>query len=501
MDHLISWMLLCPLVGALVLMLAGQVVRDQAVSWVALASSLASSILGFVAIFGMHLDPEMQHVERFAWIEQLSIHYHMGMDGLNVLLVLLIAIVFPILIASEWKRTVNPKGMQGLLLLCQSASIGTVCAQDLFVLFFFWSLLLIPSYFIVGVWGEKEREGAAFGLILTGIISNAFFFSGLLLVYYAVDPHTFALSDFFGNHLGEGTVTIGTLHLPTNALAFGLFSVALALRAPIWPFHGWFVRACHQAPASVVGQIVGVATPITLYIFLRLSYSLFPEILVEVHEGLVILGTATLVAGCIGALAQRGLRGLVAFIALSEVGLILIGMGSIESSALVGSVYHLLGFGLGITTLILGFGFLANSAQETDFKAADGSATFGGLSYRTPVFAVTTGFAIASLLGFPGSAGFVGRSLVFIGGFIDHSSAMIVAGVCVVFAVYYLFQVYRFIFLGTETERSKKMVDLGLRERAYLLPLVILIFCFGIYPKPWIDLVRPAALTLLSVIK
>jgi NADH-quinone oxidoreductase subunit M len=415
--------------------------------------------------------------------------------------VLLVSIIFPILITSEWKQRLGLRGMHGLFLVLQSALLGAVCAQDLFLMFFFWMLSVLPFYFLIGIWGGSGRESAAFRSIVSASIGNALLFAALVLVYYSVDPHSFSLRELGGGKLIAKTFNFVGVELPVSPVAFGLVCAGLCLRAPIWPFHGWFTKASEEAPASVFIALSAVSVPISIGLFMRLAYSLFPDTVAQAADGIVIVGGINLVMGGICALYQRDLRLLLAFVCLGSVGLVLIGVGSLNSIGVVGSVFQQLLVGLGLAGFGLFTKVMIDRTGSAVFVNSDGAPGFGGVSSKAPAVALVAGVMVASLLGFPGLGGFVGQALVIIGSYTIHPAVVLLTGCALVLATYYLFTMYRHVFLGRPGPDISSFYDLTLRERAYLIPLVCTLVVFGVYPKPLIELVRPTILILLSTIK
>ncbi len=505
-HHLITLMVFLPFLGVVVqaFLPRGEEQTSATMSaGVSLAASLGGSICGLLLVMGMQTQmADLQAIETLPWIGSFAISYSMGLDGLNALLVLLIAILFPVLIAAEWNQKVGLRGMHGLLLVLQSSLAGAVCAQDLFLLFFFWAMSSLPLYFLIGIWGGPRRETAAFRSMVAAALGNALFFGALVLIFYSVEPHTFSIHELTGGKLGKEAFKLLGAELPVGGVAFGLISLGLALRAPIWPLHGWFIEVAEEAPPSVFVALAAVSVPVATYIFIRLAYSLFPETVAQSADAIVIVGAINLVLGGICAISQRGLKLLLAYVCLSEVGLILIGVGSLSAAGMVGAVYQQLALGLGIAGFGLFSGVLMSRTGESLFRAEDGTPTLGGGAVRAPMMALVAGLVVASLLGFPGSGGFVGHSLLMIGSYSLHPMAVVLACVALLLATYYLFTMYRLVFLGPEVEkRGRALSDLTLREQAYLLPLVGLLVIFGLYPKPLLELVRPTVLALIGIPK
>jgi len=497
-NHLISLMVLFPFLGALL----QAFLPSSRSRWIAFASSVVASVFAVILVASMKTQTaELQQIESFPWVGSYAISYEMAVDGLNALLVLLIAILFPVLIASEWNQKIGIRGMHGLFLILQTSLFGAVCAQDLFLQFFFWGLSALPFYFLVGIWGGEGREKAAFRSMMAASLGDALMFCALILVYYSVDPHSFSLMDLAGGRLGGKIFSFLGYEFPVSPIAFVLISFGLALRAPIWPLHGWFTEMAQEAPSSVFVALAAGTVPVATYIFIRICYLLFPETLNEAAKIIIIVGTINLVMGGVCAVAQTGLRKLLAFICLSEVGFVLTGIGSLSSAGVVGAVYQQLILGLGLAGFGLFSGVISERTGHSTFLNLRGERTLGGIATKAPVISVFAGVVVASLLGFPGFGGFVGHALVIIGGSSVHPFTVLVAGGALLLASYYLFTMYRCIFLGKSSDDFQAFQDLTFRERAYMLPVVASLLFFGLYPKPLVELIRPTVLTLLSAVK
>lgn len=502
-QHLITFMVFLPLAGALLqAFVPANADSRKASRWIALTSSLASGICAIALVLSMQAQtPELQAIDVFPWVGSYAISYEMGVDGLNALLVLLVAIIFPVLVAYEWNQKVGVRGMHGLLLLLQTALFGVVCSQDLFLQFFFWALSALPFYFLIGIWGGTNRETAAFRYIVSASLGNALLFAALVLIYYSVDPHSFSIRDLAGGKLNGKTFDMMGFELSVPIAAFALTCAGLALRAPIWPLHGWFTHVAEEAPAAVFVALSAVVVPVATYVFVRLSYSLFPEVMLSAARPIVIVGIVNLLVGGVCALAQRRLSLLLSYVCLSEVGFILIGVGSLNSAGVVGAVYQQLTLGLGLAGFGLFSGLIAERTGRAEFLDISGKPSLGGIAASAPSVAVVAGVTVASLLGFPGLGGFVGHALLTIGSYSVHPITVILSGGALLLATYNLFTMYRCVFLGRSGNVATSFADLGLRERAYFMPLVFALLVFGVYPKPLLDLVRPTVLTLLSTVK
>lgn len=501
-NHLITWIIILPVFGALLQGLLPAKENAGYARWLSLGSSALAGLLGLILIYLMNAGTaDSQFAESFSWVGSYSISYQVGIDGLNVVGVILASILFPALIASEWKQASGQRGMNGLFLLLQSALFGTYLAQDLFLQFFFWALTAIPFYFLIGIWGGDNRETAAFRTTVSASLGNALVFLALILVFYSVDPHTFSLAELSGGKLTGEKLGLFGLELPISVCAFALVAAGVTLRMPIWPLHGWFTSAAEEAPPSALVALAGAVVPASQYLFIRLAYSLFPDMLQSAAPWIVIIGIVNLVMGGLCAVSQTSLRGLLAFLCLSQVGLVLLGVGSLNSAGLVGAVYQTLTFGLALAGFGLLIGMMIERTGQAEFLNEKGQRVFGGIALKAPVVALTAGVLISSLLGIPGVGGFVGQALVMIGTYTVHPVTVLVIAGSLVMGSYCLMMAYRWIFLGKPAADARDFPDLTWRERACLLPIVGGLIVLGVYPKPLLDLVRPTVLTLLSTVK
>lgn len=470
-------------------------------SWIALAASILSTVCGLVLVFSMQSQvADLQASEVFPWIGSYAIQYDMAIDGLNAPLLLLISLLFPILIAAEWRRKDGVRGVQGLFLILQSSLIGVVCAQDLFLQFFFWTLSAVPFYFLIGIWGSKNRESAATRSVVATSLGSALLFAALVLIYYSIDPHTFSLRELAGGKLNGKTFEFLGYAISVPVVAFSLIAAGLALRAPIWPFHGWFISVAEEAPLTVFVALTAATLPVAVYIFERLAYTLFPETLLRFSPAIMVVGAINLVTCSVCSVAQKSLRKLLAYIGLSQVGLLLLGVGSLSSPGFVGAIYEKLVLGLGLAGFGLFADLLSKRIETSDFLSANNERTIGGVALKAPAIAVVTGVFVASLFGSPGVGGFVGNALISIGSFSGYPVIVILSGLSALLICFSLFSMYRSIFLGVEVTGLAPVTDLTVREKLYLLPIVAGLVFFGLYPKPLIELIRPTAVTVLSTV-
>jgi len=505
-SHLITLMILFPFLGAITQIFLPNV-KGQGTAvlgrWIALGASLLSSACGLGLVFSMgSQETGMVAREVLPWLGSYAISYSVALDGLSAVPILLLSIIFPVLIVSEWGVKKGARGVHGLFLLLQSSLVGIVCAQDLFLIFFFWSLSTLPFYFLMAMWGDAEREKAAFRYMITSSLGNAFFFAALVLVYYSVEPHTFSMQELLGGQDSGHKVVILGEEFSVSGLAFLLFSLGLSFRVPVFPFHGWFSFVSSQAPASVSVAMCGAFVPVSVYLFSRISYSLFPSEITQYSHVILILGAINALFGAFCALAQKELRSFLAFLCMAQLGILLMGVSSLDSAGMVGAVYQGLTVGIGLAGFGLFSGLIKERLGHSSYLAEGGRPRFGGISERAPILALVTGVILASLLGFPGLGGFVGQSLIMMGGYSVNTSVIGIIGFGVLLLTFGLFSVYRYVFLGKASEGMGQAVsDLSFREQSVLFPLVGALLFLGVYPKPLLDLIRPSVQTLLAILQ
>ncbi|MBU6375683.1 MAG: hypothetical protein KGQ59_06780 [Bdellovibrionales bacterium] len=493
----LTTMILLPFLGA-----AAQAifVNPRVARWVALSSSLLSTAIGLAVLgYGLAGVASDAFTDRLPWVGSYAISYELAVDGISRVGVLLVSILFPVLIASEWGRARGARGMHALFLILQGALLGTACSQDLFLLFFFWSISSVPVFFLVGIWGGEKKESAAFRTLVTSALGNALLLGAFILIYYSSSPHTFLMSDLLSVGVPEKMIRVAGLSLSASKVAFLFIFLATALRAPIWPLHGWFTQMVAQAPASVVVAIAGAVVPSGILVFSRLSHGLFPEIFSSASGAILVVGLINIAVGTCALLLEKELSALLAWITITQVGLSMIALGSGHESSMVGLVYQQLSMSLALAGLGLVLGALrSRGATKWGSLLDEGS---GVSLLDVPVAGVVTAFSIATVVGFPGLCGFIGQSLIVLGGFERSPWIAVLVGISCVLLFSGLFGVYRALFFSpaaSDERASTSTLDLSLREKGYLIPLVVLMVILGVYPKPILDEIKPAAEDLLK---
>lgn len=506
-SHLITTMILIPMVGVATLALlpvgfstSGQ--GEGAIAKrIAFVASFFASAIAVTLLFLMKRGvPELQAGETLNWIGSYSIAYEVGIDGLGALPLLLVAIVFPILIAFEWNQPFGFKGMSALFLVLQSALLGAICAQDLFLMYFFISMVPVPLYFLISIWGGKKGEDAAFSYVVASAIGLAFVLMALLLVYHSAEPNSFSLHELAASHLEDKMFRLFGRDLSVSKTAFTLVAAGLAIQIPIWPIHGWFIKVSEASRSSVFVVLSAIMPAVGYFVFVRLSYSLFPSTVHAFSGVIVAVGTVNLLVAAMSSVVQRDLRRLLANIALGGNGLVLTGIGSLNQAGIVGSLYEMLSLGLALAGFGLVTGWIDERTGVTTISKEGEESRLSGLVRVAPILSIVFAVMLASILGVPGFGGFVSLALLMIGNFSVHPGMAATISIATILFAYCLFSLYRAIFFGAGSNQES-FKDLAWRERAYVFPIIIAIIFIGVYPKPLLEVVRPTALTLLSMVK
>ncbi|PTX90692.1 NADH-quinone oxidoreductase subunit M [Opitutus sp. ER46] len=458
----------------------------------AMAFSLSTLLLG--VLLWARFDPTqtgMQFEENEAWISSLAIHYHLGLDGLSLVLVLLTGIVTPVALVATWHDPRQPRFVGVLFLLAQGSALGVFLALDFFPWFLFWELSLIPVYFLIKLWGGPGATRAAYQFVVYTIGGSAF-----LLLAFAALLATTGTADFVAlaqlAASGELDVTLADVGAfwPT-AIFVGVF-LGVAVKVPLWPFHTWLPPAYAEAPTAASMFLTGVMSKMGVYGFLRLLWPIFPEQLHRAAPCLLWLALAGVVFGALAAMRQRDLKRMVAYSSVNHLSYCLLALFAVAAAtgtpaydrasataALSGTIFQVFNHGLSAAALFYCVGLL-----EARSGGRRGLDDFGGLRTIAPIFAGLAGIALFSSLGLPGLNGFVGEFLIFRGVFGLAPWAAGVACLGLLATAWFLLTFWQRVFHGPKAGATLAgFRDVHRSEYLALLPLVALMFLLGVAPQ------------------
>src|SRR5213592_4429067 len=477
MSHYLSLILFTPLAGALVLLVISKQ-NENAIRWVANITALLGFLVSVPLWFWF--DPQaadFQFVERAPWIPSVGAEYFLGVDGLSTLLILLTTMMGFIAILSSWTAiTERVKEYYIFLLVLQTGMLGAFMSLDFLLFFLFWEVMLVPMYFLIGIWGSANRLYSAIKFFLYTLVGSVVMLLGILAVYFyshsVTGSYTFDVTQFH------------KLNLPFNLQwwIFLAFFLGFAIKVPMFPFHTWLPDAHTDAPTAGSVILAAVLLKMGTYGFLRFSLPILPDASKHFVPMIVVLSIIGIVYGALVALAQRDWKRLVAYSSVSHMALVMLGMFALNPVGVTGSIVQQLNHGISTGALFLLVGVVYERRHTREISE------YGGLSKVMPVFAAIFLLMTMSSIGLPTLNGFIGEFLILQGVFM-HSmmwAAFAASGV-VLGAAYMLYLYQRTMFGKVENPKNEKLADLSVREFATFAPLIVLAVWIGLYPKPFLD--------------
>ncbi len=477
MSHYLSLVLFLPLVGALVVLVTPKQ-NENGIRWIANLFMLAGFAVSVPLWFWYNpQNPEFQFVERLSWIPSVGADYFLGVDGFSVLLILLTTLVGVIATLSSWNAiTERLKEYYVFLLVLQTGMLGAFMSLDFLLFFLFWEVMLVPMYFLIGIWGSANRLYSAIKFFLYTLVGSVVMLLGILALY-------------FYNHSVTGVYTFDVTQYQKLSVPFDLqwwvflaFFLGFAIKVPMFPFHTWLPDAHTDAPTAGSVILAAVLLKMGTYGFLRFSLPILPEATRHFVPFIAFLCIVGIVYGALVALAQKDWKRLVAYSSVSHMAMVMLGMFALNPVGIMGSIVQQLNHGISTGGLFLLVGVVYERRHTREISE------YGGLSKVMPVYAAVFLVMTMSSIGLPTLNGFIGEFLILQGVFM-HSmmwAAFAASGV-VLGAAYMLYLYQRTMFGKIENPKNERLPDLSLREFATFAPLLVLAVWIGLYPKPFID--------------
>ncbi|MDP4174803.1 MAG: NADH-quinone oxidoreductase subunit M [Bacteroidota bacterium] len=452
-----------------------------------------------------------QFIEKFRWIEisglswigTIKIDYFLGIDGISAPMVLLTALISFIATLSSWNISKSIKGYFALFLLLDAGMMGVFVALDFFLFYVFWELMLLPMYFLIGIWGGPRKEYAAIKFFIYTLFGSVFMLLVMIGLY-------FSCTEVLANGTRAFTFNLIALMDPKNYTATGILSpfnpgnlrfaayialfVGFAIKIPMFPFHTWLPDAHVEAPTPISVILAGVLLKMGTYGIIRICFPIFPEITRQVAWYIALFGAINIVYGALCAMAQKDFKKLIAYSSVSHMGYVLLGMASLTTVGINGAIFQMFNHGTITAMLFLLVGVIYDRAHTR------GLDDFGGLALKMPMYAGFVTVAFFAAIGLPSMSGFISESFVFLGAFSVSSIRIItiVSTLGILLGASYMLWALQRVYLGKFNEKWSALTDLDAREYAMFIPLTIIIFILGIYPSFMLNIMNTSVNSLVD---
>jgi NADH-quinone oxidoreductase subunit M len=486
---LLTWIVFLPLLGALVtLFIRGS--SHAALKWTALLFTVADFVL--TAILFVRFDGANTALQFRAgpvvWIRPLGVTFSLGVDGISILLVVLTPFLSAVAIASAWSSiTEKVKGFMISILVLETGMLGVFLATDLFLFYIFWEVMLVPMYFLIGIWGGPRKIYAAVKFVLFTMSGSLLMLLALIKVYLMTSPDpSLRTTDL---------MAVLNLQIPPGLQIwlFLAFALAFAIKVPLFPFHTWLPDAHVEAPTAGSIILAGVLLKMGTYGFLRFCLPLFPDATMYFVPLISILALVGIIYGALVAMVQKDVKSLVAYSSVAHLGFVMLGMFALTTQGLTGSIIQMVNHGITTGALFLLVGMIYERRHTRLI------VDFGGVAHVMPFFAAVFMIITLASIGLPGTNGFVGEFLILLGTFKANPVYAVVGTFGIVLAaVYMLWMVQRVFFGQLDKEENKNLLDIGPREKLIIIPLVILVFWIGFYPGTFIKKIEPSVAKVIE---
>jgi NADH-quinone oxidoreductase subunit M len=492
-PHLLTWLIFLPAAGAALLLVFPARATTEAKT-----AGIVVALATFLLSLGLwSYDPALsafQFGERVRWIPAVGITYTVGIDGISLLLVLLTTLLTPVaLIFSVSHVKENVRGFTAAFLVLETGMIGTLAALDVALFYVFWEVMLVPMYFIIGIWGGKRRIYAAVKFFLFTMAGSLLMFVGIL--YMAVQYHrlsgvwSFSLEDFYGM----------SFPIVTQTLLFSAFALAFMVKVPLFPLHTWLPDAHTEAPTAGSIILAGVLLKLGVYGYLRFALPFFPQAALRFAPWLAGLALVGIVYGSMVAYAQKDMKRLVAYSSVAHLGLVMLGIAALTSTSTSGAVLQSVNHGLSTGALFLLVGVLYERRHTRAIEE------FGGVAKVVPVTATLFLIATLSSIGLPGLNGFVGEFLILTGTFnapgVPRWWAIVATTGMILSAVYLLTLVQRVFWTPLRHEENRSIPDIRTSEFVVCAALVVAMVAIGLAPNLFLDKIHGSVDTLIAFVR
>ena len=436
----------------------------------------------------------MQKNEMYNWIPSFNISYHLGVDGLSLPMVILTGLLFFIGVFVSWNIKKAVKGYFALFLMLNTGVMGVFLSLDFFLFYIFWEVMLLPMYFLIGMWGGPQREYAAIKFFLYTLFGSVLMLVGILGLYFYCGK-TFNIVELTST---APQALDGVLWWGVSAIKviWVLLFIGFAIKVPVFPFHTWLPLAHVEAPTAISVLLAGILLKLGVYGIIRVNYGLMPDGVYWFSTALAFLGLVNVIWGGLCALAQKDLKKLVAYSSVNHMGYSLIGMAAVVAAGeahgvnmkaaqagLGGAVFQMFNHGTISAMLFILVGVIYERAHHRDIEG------FGGLASQMPIYTGITAVAFFAGLGLPGLSGFISEAMCFIGAFPVYKGIVIASTIGILLNAAYFLWAFQRIFFGKLNEKYSALPEINRLELFTVVPLLVITLFFGIYPAPYLDMI------------
>lgn len=479
-SYILSLLLLLPIAGSmLVLMLPKENLRLTRIT--GLVISLVIFVVSLFTYFNFNAESvNFQFAEKYEWVKGLGIYYHVGLDGMSLLLVLLTTFMTPLALLSTWSSIdVKVKEFTFFMLMLEAGMLGVFMSLDLFLFYIFWEAMLIPMYFIIGIWGGKNRIYASVKFFIYTMAGSLVMLVAIIWLANSGASFTTDLIELYKQ---------GPAIDPSKQnLLFAAFALSFAIKVPLFPLHTWLPDAHVEAPTAGSVILAGVLLKMGTYGLIRFNLPLFPDAVKVFAPYITTLAVIGIIYGALVAMVQKDMKKLVAYSSVSHLGFVVLGIFGLTVESIQGAIIQMVNHGLSTGALFLLVGYIYERTHTREI------ADYGGIAKIVPVYATILLIVSLSSIGVPGLNGFVGEFLILVGSFksplLVSPYFSIIAASGVIFAAVYLLWMYQRVCLETvKNEKMNSLTDLNTRELITLAPLLLFIVWIGIYPSTFLRL-------------
>ena len=462
-------------------------------------TALAVTVLELIISLGLWWDFDalqggMQMVSSAPWIPRWGINYRVGIDGISLFMVLLTTVMMPLSVLASWTSiTRRERAFYALMLTLLTGLIGVFIALDLFVFYVFFEVMLIPMYFIIGIWGGANRLYAAIKFFIYTMAGSLLMLVAIVVMAWKVGTATGTLS-FGYEHLLENAATVGS----AAPWLFAAFALAFAIKVPVFPLHTWLPDAHVEAPTAGSVLLAAIMLKIGTYGFLRFAVPFFPQVALSpgVSRVIVVLAVIGVIYGALVAMVQPDIKKLVAYSSVSHLGFVMLGIWGVSVISVQGALMVMISHGISTGALFLLIGMIYERRHSRLIE------DYGGIARVVPLFSLMLTVVALSSIGLPGLNGFVGEFLVLLGSFTAYPWATGIATTGVIFAAaYLLWALQRMIFNRLDNPENEQLTDLTRRELVVLLPLIVGIVWLGLFPGPVLRRMEPATQRFVEAVQ